>query len=481
MNNVEIGIFIKELLQEKGMSNRDLINELEKRHVSMSEANMSNFLNGKHGTNVENYLEIAGILGITVDEVLKAELSKVKDPIINIDAISSNEITLNNKSRKMYRHLWKLIVFFISIALILTISYQLKDNDEINYGSSDLIDYTSSKVIKEGDWIYYCNPSDNYSIYKMKNNQEDKTKISDSSCAAIFLEGEWIYFTKRIFYFDNEGKETSIGRYSSGIHRVRLDGTEEEELYRGVEESDLNIDSFNEHDVYMRQIFKLQVSNNWIYYLSMGKGGKYNLMINRMRIDGSDKETVLDKTAMFVVKGDWIYYIGADNEPVYGEEFELETSIYKVMIDGTNGTKIGGDNAMKFIVGKNSIYYVADKFGVIKGDKNEAASYNKKSSIHKVNFDGTEDIILVDSIRLLESLDIKGEMIYYSTSSGIYSVKIDGSNKKILLNHNIPFEGIKVIDEWIYFGDDYRFDREGELPGFLKRISIDGEVKEDIN
>ena len=80
MENMKVGNYIKELLKINNMTNRDFIDELQKSHISMSEANVSKFLNGKQGTDIENYMVIAKIFGITIDDLLqtnKSLLSKI--------------------------------------------------------------------------------------------------------------------------------------------------------------------------------------------------------------------------------------------------------------------------------------------------------------------------------------------------------------------------------------------------------------------
>lgn len=79
MDNVKLGNFIKDIMKSKKMSNRDLKEELLNRNVTMSDANISKFLNGKHGTDIHNYKIIADILDITIDELMNMEISDRKN------------------------------------------------------------------------------------------------------------------------------------------------------------------------------------------------------------------------------------------------------------------------------------------------------------------------------------------------------------------------------------------------------------------
>lgn len=51
-----------------------------------------------------------------------------------------------------------------------------------------------SLLVKEGDWLYYRNSYDGGSIYKVKTDGTQNTKINDISSCNITLDGEWIYF-----------------------------------------------------------------------------------------------------------------------------------------------------------------------------------------------------------------------------------------------------------------------------------------------
>ncbi|XMB85561.1 helix-turn-helix transcriptional regulator [Mycoplasmatota bacterium WC44] len=114
MDNIMIGNFIKDLMKQRNMTNRDLINELEKRHISMSEANMSKLLNGKHGTDIQNYMEIADVFHISIDELLKAKLD-----VIELDS-KTDKNKKNNKFAKLFA-----MSPFISIVLYFIMGYAL--------------------------------------------------------------------------------------------------------------------------------------------------------------------------------------------------------------------------------------------------------------------------------------------------------------------------------------------------------------------
>ncbi|XMB85325.1 helix-turn-helix transcriptional regulator [Mycoplasmatota bacterium WC44] len=112
MDNVKIGNFVKSLMKQRNMTNRDLINELEKRHISMSEANMSKLLNGKHGTDIENYMEIANIFQVSIDDILKARLDAVE---LDNKTDMNKKSTSRNTKKFLYNEISKIIVILYII------------------------------------------------------------------------------------------------------------------------------------------------------------------------------------------------------------------------------------------------------------------------------------------------------------------------------------------------------------------------------
>ena len=69
----------------------------------------------------------------------------------------------------------------------------------------------------DGDWIYFCNYSDNNSMYKIKVDGTEKTRLGDGNGMIYpYVAGEWLYFSSN----NDKGALYRIGKDGSGLQLV---------------------------------------------------------------------------------------------------------------------------------------------------------------------------------------------------------------------------------------------------------------------
>ena len=51
-------------------------------------------------------------------------------------------------------------------------------------------------VAQQGDWIYYCNVSLGYTLYKIRTDGSERTKLSDDSSLYINVIGDWVLLSE---------------------------------------------------------------------------------------------------------------------------------------------------------------------------------------------------------------------------------------------------------------------------------------------
>ncbi len=73
MNKLKMGQFIRDLRKEVEMSQEDLSQEFDKRHLTVSKKGISEWENGKTIPNIENLRELADLFNVTIDEILDGE------------------------------------------------------------------------------------------------------------------------------------------------------------------------------------------------------------------------------------------------------------------------------------------------------------------------------------------------------------------------------------------------------------------------
>jgi hypothetical protein len=159
------------------------------------------------------------------------------------------------------------------------------DNSDRTKISDDKCQYIN--VI--GDWIFYCNLSDNNKLYKIRANGRDRTKISDDGCGYINVIGDWIFYC-------NVSNEYIIYKIKTdGSSRTWLDGKE--------------CASY------------INVFGGWVYYYSHANGN-----ICRIRTDGREKIEIINLSDEDCECDEGIFVI--ENRIFYIEQYHYSASDY---------------------------------------------------------------------------------------------------------------------------------------------------------
>ncbi len=128
-------------------------------------------------------------------------------------------------------------------------------------------------MTRQGSWVYFALPSDEYNIYKMRTDGTGIKKIADARGDSINVVGDWLYYRN----LSDERKP----------YRVRTDGTNKEgPLFNGAGD--------------------MVVTKDWIYYLA---GGIYKALPDT----GEIVSLVDGQNASMSVYDGWIYYCTGGN------------------------------------------------------------------------------------------------------------------------------------------------------------------------
>ena len=239
-----------------------------------------------------------------------------------------------------------------------------------------------------GQWIYFVDISDAYSLYKVKIDGTQKTKMNSEITGGLNVIGDWIY------YIETQRIQTSSGLEDfTNIWKMKTDGTNKIKIYDNTKTragyiigtlSNLyatpNVLYFNLHQyegedngIYKMDTNGIKMSllngeccvytnygDNWIYYRQFG-----NFDIYKMKYDGSEriqlsktKNIKIDANFSMNEIGDWIYF--------------CENGLYKMKTDGTGRVKISEDDSEQINVAGDWIYFVdklnSDRLYKIKTD-----------------------------------------------------------------------------------------------------------------
>ncbi len=258
----------------------------------------------------------------------------------------------------------------------------------------------------EGDWIYFSNWHDGYSIYKARPDGSNAEKIADDSSRNINFQGEWIYYEN----IDDQGK----------IYRIKADGSRREKITDDC-------------------AWNMQVQGEWIYYENIDDNDR----IYRIKVDGSSREKLNNNRSWNIkLSGDWIYYINFDDFEGAGN------SVYRIQTDGSIHEKIIGDSAQYLISDSEWVYYSIFDFDNVDNHRR----------IYRVKKDGSEPERIGKD--WAQELNFEGDWLYYvigSDGENLHRIKSDGSSRQAV---NKDRTGIfNIVGDWIYYlnrDDDYR-------------------------
>jgi len=209
-------------------------------------------------------------------------------------------------------------------------------DENAEYGNTAGNINNGGSVATKGDWIFYSNATENGSLYKVKANDSEKTKLCGDMCHYINVVGDWVFFGDR--------------DKNSNIYKIKTDGS-----------ALTQVNSDNS--------WRISVVGNWIYYV-VGFDKSY---LYKIRTDGTERTQLNnDNTSCINIVKSSIYYI-------------KENSIYRMALNGANKSLILSDECYELIVIGEWMYYTS-------------TGSHGGYSFYKIRTDGTEKILLHEHV-----------------------------------------------------------------------------------
>jgi hypothetical protein len=109
-------------------------------------------------------------------------------------------------------------------------------------------------VAQSGDWVYYVNYDDGESLYRIRTDGTERTKLNDDWSTGINVVGDWVYYQN----YDDDS-----------LYRIRTGGTERTKL------NDEPSSSIN-------------VVGDWVYYVNWDD----DFSLYKIRTDGTERQQV---------------------------------------------------------------------------------------------------------------------------------------------------------------------------------------------
>jgi len=310
-------------------------------------------------------------------------------------------------------------------------SLTVNDPNERGNSNTNINSLFGANAVYKGDWIYYYA---NRTLYKMRADGTENQALTYGNKnrieRGISVIGDWIVTHSEMYKTDGsmmlplpiEGLPDKplhiVGEwiYYAGINRIRIDGTERENIVSGG----------SEH---------INIVDDYIYF------SKHNepRSIFRSKLNGDDiQEYALygDDCYIFIVEGEWIYYMtGFKNI----RRRNVNTSEDVILVESTetsNGRVTG--YSLEYVTDGEWIYY--NYYSRPTGNVS-----SETVALYKMRTDGTEKTMLIDDYinvtdwnnRQIYSLNIAGDWLFYqtydsNTPTTWYMVRTDGTNKRLI-------------------------------------------------
>ncbi|HWQ06195.1 MAG TPA: DUF5050 domain-containing protein [Feifaniaceae bacterium] len=242
-------------------------------------------------------------------------------------------------------------------------------------GLSKFLDTYASAINVTSDAIYFCDTSDQNSIYSVSPSGENLKKIVGGPCYDLSCLGEWLFY-----------------RTADGIYQVSANEGEPVLLQSG-------------------QFRCVYAFDGFVYYLEDNDGGAFW----RTAIDGSGTQKLLPdhRTMFYSIQSDHLYcLIDAGNS----------VDVVCMRLDGTEQTTIYSAQAKIDAISTNENYLLILK----------DASDGKHKMILVCSLDGKNEMKTIDDL-LYSAAWCFGSDVYYITEQGLTRQNLDSGDTMLVV------------------------------------------------
>lgn len=273
--------------------------------------------------------------------------------------------------------------------------------------------YNDGLFCEHGDYIYFSNPNDGYTLYSMTKDGKDVKKLADDIASFINADDNYVYYVRNNLGGDGGGDFSFLRFNTNSLCRLKLKNKEitildpDPSLYASLIE-------------------------NYIYYIHYDE--EHGSTFNRVKIDGTEKET-LNKNPYYTcsTNGQYLYYNG----------LEKDHNIYQ--LDTANGSSkmLYQGNCWMPVMYNNEIFFM---------------DCDNNYALCSLRMGETQPFVLVD--QRIEMFNVYGNYIYFQTNdlngnAALCRVNINGSDMRVIRNGN--HRNIHITSDTVYFrefGDD---------------------------
>lgn len=310
------------------------------------------------------------------------------------------------------RKILKLLISIVALLIVLGIVAYNRYTDMTKFNDSYVNGNTGGNLYNGGYFceyegmIYFRNPNDNNRLYSMDRNGNNITRLSEDTASYINVDAHYVYYTRSNANDDSSFSflniEThSLCRLAKSNHKIEI------------------LDS--DPCIYASLI------GNYVYYSHYDE--ETASTVYRVKIDGSEKECVLDAPITAVsANGQHLYYTG------------VESNAFVYAINTANGgqSTVLDTNAYMPIVSDGYLYYI---------------NCDKGYRLEKMNLSSGEVTTLTRD--RVDCYNVYGSTVFYQSNegdaSGLYRMKYDGYDYETEALAMGNYTNINVTSTYVYF------------------------------
>lgn len=275
-------------------------------------------------------------------------------------------------------------------------------NSQSNYQNSGI-------AATDGEWFYYRS-NDNMSIYRMRLDGSEKTKLNDQQSSYIGVLDGYVYYY--------------VSGTKSGIWRMKTDGTQQTSIYSGTIEDMCIVDGriFFKNSLDGLKLFSMELNGSdirresemeYLYYLAFWDGKIYwsnqddGGCLYRANYDGTEATKLTDSGVDTVRVADgWVFFNDLGDYHSYFMNVDTLEK-HEVLFDGIYGANISS-------------------YGLIGGASSDSLKLYRNEL-------GTKALNMVYDVKAKDISVVEGYIFYVNEDDNqVYMVDIYGNNNQLL-------------------------------------------------
>jgi len=185
--------------------------------------------------------------------------------------------------------------------------------------STELLSHSATYLNTLGDWLYFIDMSNGYSVARIKKDGSEYGVIYDKPCMELLIKDDWAIFTDtsenhHLYKIKIDGTELTLLSDKEAFSLNLIGNTIIYTLYPSGFGSEgtvgiykVNLDGFGKATITTTRISSLVSDNQYVFYTK--SSNDMTLNVRRINPDGTgDRSLIEDYATILGAKDGWLYY-----------------------------------------------------------------------------------------------------------------------------------------------------------------------------